>query len=251
MSQTAGIGIICKTPREGSSKTRLHGVLDPRDAAELAGCFLADVASAITAIPADVGRRCYAIYAPEGSEAELRRFVPTDFGLHCQRDSTLGVVLLGATQALLDRGHDCAILVNADSPTLPTRQLEQAITILRAPGDRVVLGPATDGGYYLIGLKHPHGHLFDDIAWSSPSVLRQTMDRAGEVDLEVKLLAPWYDVDDAGTLTTLLDEVLRGLLPVACRGQTGGAALATRRFIACHPDLDGRVARVMGSGGET
>ena len=53
-------------------------------------------------------------------------------------------------------GHDCVLLVNGDSPTLPPRLLVQAIETLREPGDRMVLGPASDGGYYLIGLKHPH-----------------------------------------------------------------------------------------------
>ena len=249
MRPTAGIGIICKTPREGMSKTRLYDVLSPRDAAELAGCFLSDVASSITAIPVDVGRRGYAIYAPEGSEAELRRFVPADFGLHCRRDSTLGVVLLGATRTLLQDGHDCAILVNADSPTLPTTLLERAITALRAPGDRVVLGPATDGGYYLIGLKCPHERIFEDIAWSTSSVLQQTVEQAGRIRLDVELLPPWYDVDDAATLVTLLDELLRGALPAACRGLTGGTAAATRRFVGRHPGLDDRAARLAARGG--
>jgi hypothetical protein len=247
MNKTAGIGIICKTPREGASKTRLHGAMSPRDAAELAGCFLADVASAITAIPAAVGRRGYAIYAPEGSDGELRRFVPAEFGLVCRRDATLGVVLLGATEKLLRDGHDCAVLVNADSPTLPSALLERAIAALRAPGDRVVLGPAIDGGYYLIGLKRPHARIFADIAWSTPQVLSTTIARAGEIGLAVELLPAWYDVDDAQTLAMLLDELLRGTLPRDCRGQSSGPAATTRRFVERRSDLDGRVARLLSS----
>ncbi|MBX9924766.1 MAG: TIGR04282 family arsenosugar biosynthesis glycosyltransferase [Hyphomicrobiaceae bacterium] len=249
MHATTGIGIICKTPREGASKTRLHGILSPRAAAELAGCFLTDVSTAIGTVPAETGRRGYAIYAPEGSEAELRQYLPADFGLHCRRDSTLGVVLQSATRALIEDGHDCAILVNADSPTLPTSLIERAMAELRAPGDRVVLGPATDGGYYLIGLKQPHGRVFEDITWSTASVLSQTIERAGEIGLPVVLLPPWYDVDDAATLAVLLDEVLRGVLPAACEGRTGGAADATRRFIASHPELDGMIAHAVSTGG--
>ena len=67
----------------------------------------------------------------------------------------LGDALFGATRDLLLAGHDCVLLVNGDSPTLPSRFLVQAIEALRGEGDRLVLGPASDGGYYLIGLKSP------------------------------------------------------------------------------------------------
>lgn len=245
MSATAGIGIICKTPRTGASKTRLHGVLSPEASAALAGSFLTDVAASIEAVPQHVGRRGYAIYAPEGSEAELKAFVPPSFDLVCRRDATLGVVLLGATEDLLARGHDCVLLVNADSPTLPSLLLEQAIGALRAGGDRVVLGPATDGGYYLIGLKRPHARLFADIAWSTASVLTETIARAGEIGLPVELLPPWYDVDDAATLAVLLDELHSGRAPAGCGNLAGGPAAATRRHLSKQPELAARVRQVL------
>ena len=84
-----------------------------------------------------------------------------------QAGDDLGHVLLGATRGLLFAGHDCVLLVNGDSPTLPPRFLVQAIEALREPGDRMVLGPASDGGYYLIGLKYPHRQLFTQIAWGT------------------------------------------------------------------------------------
>ena len=127
MNPSAAVGIICKTPRPGASKTRLLPLLGPEGAAELAGCFLIDVANAIQAIPQAVGRRGYAVYAPEGSEADLKKYLPADFGLHCRRDATLGVVLLGATEHLIAEQHDCVVLVNADSPTLPTDLISAAI----------------------------------------------------------------------------------------------------------------------------
>lgn len=238
---TAGVGIICKTPRKGASKTRLQGVLSQQACADLAGSFLIDVSAAIEALPASVGHRGYAVYAPEGSEAELARFLPASFGLVCRRDATLGVVLLGATEELLRHGHDCAVLVNADSPTLPTVLLERTISALRAPGDRVVLGPATDGGYYLIGLKRPHARLFADIAWSTPAVLGQTIERAGEIGLPVEQMPMWYDVDDAASLSTLLDEFESNRPPAGCAGTAGGPAHATRRLLQGIPDLGERV----------
>ena len=245
----AGIGIICKTPQAGVSKTRLHAVMSPDASAELAGCFLRDIAEAIGSLPKSVGTHGYAIYAPEGSESDLRRYIPADFGLVCRRDATLGVVLLGATTELLARGHDCALLVNADSPTLPAALLEQCITALRRPGDRVVLGPATDGGYYLIGLKSAHSHLFADVPWSTPAVLATTLARAAEIGLPVEMLPAWYDVDEAETLAVLLAELLEGVTPEACGRKPGGPAAATRAFVAAHPDMAATVRHGLAQAG--
>ena len=238
----AAIGIICKTPRPGTSKTRLVPLLGPDGAAELAGSFLSDIADVIQSLPAAIGCRAYAIYAPEGSEAELRRHLPLSFGLVCRRDATLGVVLLSATEHLLSEGHDVVVLVNADSPTMPADLIARAISAARAPGDRVVLGPATDGGYYLIALKNAHQNLFHDIAWSTAAVLQQTVERAREIGLPAELLAPWYDVDDVASLAQLIDELQDGRLPFAHGDLTGSAANATRAFLARHPDLPRRLA---------
>ena len=156
----AAIGIVCKAPQAGLSKTRLAKAVGAAAASELSACFLRDVAEAIAAVPEALGRRGYGVYAPAGAESIMRQLLPANFGLLLQAGDDLGHVLIGATRALLDAGHDCMLLVNGDSPTLPPRFLTQAIEALRAPGDRMVLGPASDGGYYLIGLKQPHQELF-------------------------------------------------------------------------------------------
>jgi hypothetical protein len=247
MAGTAAIGIICKTPKAGVSKTRLQGVLSAEAAAALAGCFLRDVAAAIDAIPETMGRRGYAIYAPEGSEEDLRGYLPKDFGLVCRRDATLGVVLHGAVEHLLEAGHDCVLLVNADSPTLSPTILCDAINALRADGDRVVLGPAIDGGYYLIGLKQPHARLFADIAWSTSAVLEATSARAGEIGLALELLPLWYDVDDTASLAALLDE-LHGQPPFEGTAVLGGPATATRDFVLRRPELVQRVKSIVTNG---
>jgi rSAM/selenodomain-associated transferase 1 len=230
----AGIGIICKTPQPGLSKTRLVPLLGARGAADLAAAFLRDTAAAIEAVPAAVGRTGYAIYSPQGSEAELRPLLPENFGLICRRDATLGVVLLGATELLLAHGHDGVLLVNADSPTLPPLLLAAALAALRAPGDRAVIGPATDGGYYLIGLKQAHARLFADIPWSSPGVMGATLERANEIGLAAAMLPTWYDVDDARSLAMLIDEIDGRPLPFDTSGLTAGPAPATRALLRRH-----------------
>ena len=224
---TAAIGIMCKAPQPGQTKTRLAATIGATTAAALSACFLRDVAAAIEAVPSQIGCRGYGVYAPAGTEAELRRLLPSSFGLLLQADDEFGNVLFGATRDLLEAGHDCVILVNGDSPTLPSSFLVEAITILRQPGDGMVLGPAADGGYYLIGLKHPHARLFADIAWGSETVARRTLERAAEIGLATAQLPEWYDIDDIETLGWLRAE----LAGRSERFRNGGAAAATRAYL--------------------
>ncbi len=228
---TAAIGIICKTPKAGRTKSRLATSIGAELAAGLSACFLRDVAAAIEAVPLQIGRRAYGVYAPAGTESDLTSLLPPSFGLLLQADLDLGNVLFGATRDLLAAGHDCVLLINGDSPTLPPSFIIQAIDALRRPGDRMVLGPASDGGYYLIGLKLPHRHVFTNIQWGTECVTRSTLDRAAEIGLEVVLLPEWYDVDDIETLGWLRDE-LAGQ-SVQFRG--GGPAMATRAFLTAMP----------------
>jgi uncharacterized protein len=89
---------------------------------------------------------------------------------------------------------------------LPALLIETADALAR-PGERAVLGPSTDGGYYLLGLKTPHRRLFEEITWSTERVAAQTLERARELSLEVHMLPAWYDVDDVEGLRRLSCEV--------------------------------------------
>ena len=108
-----------------------------------------------------------------------------------------GRCLLHAAQALFATGVSAVCLVNSDSPTLPTSVLIQAARALLVPGERIVLGPAEDGGYYLLGMQRAHAELFAGIAWSTGSVAAATHARAVTLGLDVVTLPAWYDVDDA------------------------------------------------------
>jgi hypothetical protein len=228
----AAIAIVCKTPGVGGGKSRLIPALGAETVSELSACFIRDIAATLQALPMETGRQCYAIYSPAGSEDLLRPLLPEGWKLAFHQAPTIGEVLHAATTAFLAAGHDCAIIVNADSPTLPLPVLAEAIAALRDPGDRVVLGPANDGGYYLIGLKKPHARLFEDIAWSTPTVLMRTRERAAEIGLPVALLPMWYDVDDAETFAMLQAEIA-GHRPVfAAPGLRGAPASHTRALLA-------------------
>jgi uncharacterized protein len=102
--------------------------------------------------------------------------------------------------------------------------------VLLLPGDRVVLGPAEDGGYYLIGLKRLHADLFDGIAWSTPLVFAQTLERARDLGLEPIVLPTWYDVDDIASLHRLDGELRNATGPGSARRASHTAAFLRGRY---------------------
>ena len=201
------LGIMCKVPRSGSSKTRLCPPLSAGEAAELSRCFIADLAASINALPEAHNVQGVAVYTPSGAEDELEGILPKGFVCLAQRGDGLGERLLNATADLLDVGFQAVCLINSDSPTLPSHILLGVIEALRQHTAPVVLGPSIDGGYTLIGLWRPYGALFRDIAWSTNGVLVQTLARAATSGLPVSLVPLWYDVDDANSLQLLLEEL--------------------------------------------
>ena len=201
------LGLMAKAPLAGEVKTRLVPPLTAREAAALNVCFLRDMAANIERVSESAAASGLVVYTPAGSESAFDGVLPRGFELLAQRGASLGERLCNATDDLLRQGYGAVCLINSDSPTLPRSILIRAVESLRADGDRVVLGAAEDGGYYLIGLKHAHRNLFDRIAWSTSEVFTCTRERAAEIDLPVELLPPWYDVDDAETLDRLCQEL--------------------------------------------
>jgi uncharacterized protein len=220
---SCAIGVMAKAPRPGLAKTRLCPPLHPAQAAELSAAFLLDTTENIALAARHAPIHGCIAYAPAGTEAWFAGHVADGTGLVLADGSPpmppdvqgFGRCLLHAAQALLGSGFGAACLVNSDSPTLPTALLARAANALLAPGERVVLGPADDGGYYLLGMKQPYAHLFADIAWSTSEVAAATRERATSLGLEVITLPFWYDVDDADSLTRLLAEAAADTPPAA------------------------------------
>ena len=165
----------------------------------------------------------------------MRALLPSSFQLLPQSDGDFGTRLSHAVTELLRIGHMGAILVNADSPTLPASILQAAVDSVLC-GDSVILSPSFDGGYTLIGLSRPHPRLFSDIPWSTPHVHRLTMQRAAEIDLPVINVPGWYDIDDEQTLQFLRAELAGECLPFAPPGLNGADAPATRQFLTRRVD---------------
>jgi hypothetical protein len=148
-------------------------------------------------------------FGPPGSEPFFRRTLPVEIGLIESWLPNFGDCLLSTIGEIFARGHQSAVVLNSDSPTLPTSLLIETAAVLAQPGDRAVLGPSSDGGYYLLGLKRPHRRMFEDITWSTEVVAAQTLERAREIELPVRVLPTWYDVDDVEGICMLHDELNR------------------------------------------
>jgi len=220
------LAVMTKAPQAGKVKTRLVPPLTPDEAAALNICFLRDTIAAIAATQAAGGAYGLGCYTPVGSEEAYQGILPDEFMLVPQRGSTFGERLACATEDILRAGFSSVCLIDSDSPTLPPEAYVQAVEALAKPGDRIVLGPSDDGGYYLIGIKKALRHIFEDVDWSTECVFEQTVQHAREKNLEVNLLPLWYDVDERATLRRLCRELLDDDYTAK-----GFAAPETRRYL--------------------
>lgn len=228
------LGVMTKVPKAGRVKTRLTPPLTPDEAAALNTAFLRDTAAAIEEAASEGIARGIGVYTPIGEESGYRGILPGSFELIPQRGDAFGERLTNAAEDLFAAGFDSICLIDSDSPTVPQRAFSDAARLLSEPGDRIVLGPSDDGGYYLIGMKKLHRRLFEEIDWSTERVADQTLERARELGIAVDLLPTWYDVDDRSTLHRLCSELL-GDTPSA-----GFAALETRNFLLGIVTREGR-----------
>jgi rSAM/selenodomain-associated transferase 1 len=207
-SRLCALGIMTKAPQAGKVKTRLTPPLTPEEAAELNVCFLRDLGRSIAVASMESPALGIGIYTPVGAEKVYEDVLPEGFFLIPQRGVRFGERLTFAAEDLFKVGFESVCLINSDSPTVPASNFTQAVKELAKSGDRIVLGPSDDGGYYLIGLGQMHRWLFEEIDWSTKRVLTQTIDRAAEIGVHVRLLPHGFDVDDRTTLHRLCDELL-------------------------------------------
>ena len=228
LGHLCALTVMAKAPRAGRVKTRLSPPLTLEQTAELNIQFLRDTAENLATI---VGGAGLISYTPVGDEALFDNLLPETFALVPQRGDSFGERLFAAAEDILAIGYGSVCLIDSDSPTVPGEAYAQAVAALSQPGDRVVLGPSEDGGYYLIGMKRAHREPFERIAWSTSRVLEETLERCREAGLEVVLLPTWYDVDDATSLDILKAELLDGIAPKFA-SMPGAEAPRTKEILA-------------------
>jgi rSAM/selenodomain-associated transferase 1 len=221
---------MAKAPRPGVVKTRLSPPLTPKQASGLSRCLLRDTLERIAAVAANNNAAGVVAYTPVGDAALFDGLLPAGFELVAQRGDGFGDRLLAAAEDMFAQGFGSVCLIDADSPTVPQAAYEQAVAELAQPGDRIVVGPSADGGYYLIGMKRVHRELFEAIHWSTETVYADTRERARVASIELVELPLWYDVDDGTTLDILKAELLAGIAPGFAM-IPGSPAPHTREFL--------------------
>lgn len=226
--------VMAKQPSPGSTKTRLQPALDPVAAAALYECFLHDAIDLAGGVP---GATPLIAIHPPSSNDYFERIAP-GVGLVAQLGDRLGDRLDHVLSFCLAEGFDHVVAINSDSPTLPTAYVVDAFDRLGDPATDVALGPADDGGYYLIGVKAPPGPIVTDVEMSTPHVLDDTIVIATTHGLVVELLAPWYDVDSPAELERLRTELVGDTTP-ADGGRERYEGAHTRAFLEDAARSDG------------
>ena len=238
------IVVFAKSPEAGRVKTRLCPPLSPAAAAVFQRACLADLWARLACLP---GVHRVLCHDPPTAADLFHELLGAEIDLTAQPQGDLGQRLAGTFETLFARGLGPILAIGADSPDLPLSLITQAMEILIAGECDVVVVPALDGGYTLIGLGQPHREPFEAIPWSTAEVAAATLSRCRQAGLNVRTLSPWYDVDDAPSLARLRARVLAcpDELPCLYRllgqdnlGITGedSPVLASRHALA-HSDL--------------
>jgi rSAM/selenodomain-associated transferase 1 len=196
--------IFAKAPIAGQVKTRLCPPLTLEQAAELAGCFLIDAVERACSLP---GVDVYIAFSPAESEPLFRALLPFPVLYLAQRGNSLGERELNIFLDLQQKTPSRIVLIGSDIPTLPTSHLQEAFGKLADTHCDAVFGPSSDGGYYLIGMRKAYPQLFENITWSTPTVMDETLAQAQKHHLNVALVPQWYDVDDESDLARLVAEL--------------------------------------------
>jgi len=196
--------VLARYPRVGAVKTRLAAAIGAGAAAVLYRAFLADIRRRLANHP---GWALHWAFEPAGSP--FAQEIAGTTAAFAQTRGDLGERMRAALARVVACGFRGAVLIGSDVPHLPLRTVEQAFASLAA-GAELVLGPAEDGGYFLIGMRSVSAAVFRGIRWGGPSVLEDTIRAAQRAGLEPTFVPATYDVDDADDLERLRGDIAAG-----------------------------------------
>jgi rSAM/selenodomain-associated transferase 1 len=194
----SSILLFIKSPEPGKVKSRLASAIGEESALDIYRAFVLDIVGTLKK-----GNRSITIaFYSEDAEAVVN-WLGKDLVYIPQKGKDLGARMRNAFHDVLSQGHEKAVLVGSDIPDLPFEIIDEAFSALEEKD--AVIGPASDGGYFLIGFKKDTflPDIFHGIAWSTDSVYRETMkvfERAGH---RVHILPEWRDVDTLDDLRSL------------------------------------------------
>ncbi len=194
--------IFIKCPLMGTVKTRLSKTIGEKMAQELYKLFVLDIIESLerTNIPFVI------YYTIDSCEETMINWIGKDYRYHVQEGNDLGDRIKNSFIKSFSDGYENVILIGSDSPDLPTGFIKKSFEFLSL--NDVVIGPAIDGGYYLVGFRTDTfvPYIFDGVKWSSGSEFRDTMNKLEEIRAVVQLLPEWYDIDRYEDLKMLYEK---------------------------------------------
>ena len=200
------LGMFAKYWQAGAVKTRLAAAIGDRTASDIYCGFL----HALVRRLGTVADHRVIAYTPRARRLEFQALASKAWSIELQAAGDLGRRMASFFASAQVRDDGPIVLIGSDSPTLPAEYIEQAFELLKDVP--VVLGPSTDGGYYLIGASGHIPCVFTGVSWSTPDVYDQTISLLRQADCAYASLPQWYDVDDLAGLHRLRDELARAPL---------------------------------------
>ena len=197
----AAVVMMARAPWTGG-KSRLGAAADPAAHADLRHALFRDTLDVVTSVP---GVEHIVACEPAAACERMREAVGASVDVIPQRGEDLGARMAHLFEDVFRLGMESVVIVGSDLPDLPSRHIREALAALRGHADRVVIGPATDGGYYLIGMNRPNASIFGGIEWSTERVLEGTIQAARGLNLDMTLVGEWSDVDEPGDLARLTE----------------------------------------------
>ncbi len=227
--------VFCRYPEPGKTKTRLIPSLGPEGAADLHRQMARHTLHWAKELASD-GAATVEVHFAAGSENLMRQCFGDDLPFRAQVAGDLGDRLAAAFQTAFRAGARQTVVVGTDCPGLSRAAAEDALD--RLSGNDLVLGPAADGGYYLIGLRREVPQLFSDIPWGTAEVLEATLQKARELKMSVSLLQTLRDVDRPEDLDVWHCATERISVIVPTLDEEAGQLGETLRSAGCGRDVE-------------
>ncbi|NOY52028.1 MAG: glycosyltransferase [Deltaproteobacteria bacterium] len=195
--QKQALLILAKEPRPGKAKTRMTPPLTPDQAAALSSAFIADTLAAASQAK---GTDIHLFYTPRESYSFFRELAPEGIALIPQQGTDLRERCAHSVSFAFEKGYDRIVQIGTDTPQIRAVHIRKAFAVLKDYD--MTLGPANDGGYYLLALRRPAPSLYDGVEMGTERVLPKMLDNARNMGLSIRFMPEWIDAD---TFEDLLD----------------------------------------------
>jgi hypothetical protein len=194
--------VFVKYPQPGQVKSRLAKDFDGDFPAGLYKAFVLDVLERMM----NGDWQLQVFFYPPGKETEIKELFGNDHEYRPQLGTDLGARMKKAFTDCFAAGFKSVVLIGSDCPDLPLKIIEDAFAVLDSPSDAVI-GPAADGGYYLVGFRRDKflPDIFEGLTWSTPFILQESIQILKTKNYTPQLIGEWHDIDTSDDLPGLIE----------------------------------------------